>query len=55
VSAGSEARLLFKITRDLESNDEVELRVYDAATDQLLGKAPATVAAPVRTMEDDLD
>lgn len=55
VTAGSESRLLFKITQDLESSDEVELQVYDAATDQLLGKAPATVAAAVRTMEDDLD
>jgi hypothetical protein len=55
VTAGSEARLLFKITRPLEPNDQVELQVYDARTDQLLGKAPATVAAPVRTMDDDLD
>jgi hypothetical protein len=55
VTAGSEARLLFKVTRPLEPNDHVELQVFDARTDQLLGKAPATVAAPVSTMEDDLD
>lgn len=55
VTAGTEARLLFKITRSLDPNDHVELQVFDAKTDQLLGKAPATIAAPVRTMEDDLD
>jgi hypothetical protein len=55
VSAGKDARLLFKVTRALDPTDQVELQVFDAKTDQLLGKTPALVAAPVRTMEDDLD
>jgi hypothetical protein len=55
VAAGSEARLVFKITRPLEPNDRVELQVFDARTDLLLATAPATVAVPVRTMEDELD
>lgn len=55
VAAGKDARLLFKVTRALDPSDQIELQVFDAKTDQLLGRAPAVVAASVRTMEDDLD